>query len=364
VRIWHPPTPQDYSTARASAAFAGTQVHLQYTARALQRKRLTRRRVLIGIGAASAAALALGIGVNVWQNTQTSQSIYTLTGPNGPVYSVAWSLDSRHVAAGTASDNAVYVWDLKHHNNAPPNISSSFDGLVTSVAYTFADTYAAGSMDSTIEVVSIDDQTTFRRQTDGPVQGLSWSPDGTHLVVASSTSIHVWDIAAQTSTILQTADEDYNGVAWSPDGAHIAAACGVYGVEIWNTSNLSSYGTYSGLPGAATCVAWSPDSLQIAVCGLSPTVSIWNIETRTVITTYSINNDTINVYGLAWSPDGQYIASASDDNVVRVWSARTAETVNVYAGHRAPVRTVAWSLDGRYIASAGDDNTVQIWAAP
>jgi hypothetical protein len=401
--IWQPPTPQDYTPATATAAFAGAQAYLQHAAFAqpalgaalkatavpqsplgatpivsgasaqpmpTRRKQLSRRRLLIGLGIGGTAVLATGIGIKIWQASPAAgQLLYTYRGHSAMVNGVAWSPDSQRVASAS-TDQSLQIWDALSGNHLISD--ADYQGAVTSVASMADGSMVTGSADTTVQVWDGTGHMFFEGKHDGVVNSVASFPSGPLVVSASlDGTVRVWNTAFHTSTVHQNpGNTTYLAVAVSPDASRIAAASNsetsVEILDVDEQGNITNDTYYSGHTSAVLCVAWSPDGTLLAAGSTDSTVIIWDTTSGLPLTTFSI--PTGAVLALSWSPDSKSLASASDDAVVRVWSMSDETSQSgplfTYTGHNGPVFAVAWSPDGQYIASAGDDMTVQVWKAP
>lgn len=123
----------------------------------------------------------------------------TLPGQYGTINSVAWSPDSKYLAAAS-NDHRVLVWDV----------------LTSHVVFTH------GSNGTGIKNV------------------VAWSPDGQYLAVGSNNrTVQIWDMSGSTPKTTST----YSGhvgyviaAAWSPDGKQIASAGVDRTVQTWRTN--------------------------------------------------------------------------------------------------------------------------------
>jgi hypothetical protein len=97
------------------------------------------------------------------------------------------------------------------------------------------------------------------------IDSVSWSPDGSRLVIAYEDSgARVWD--ARTGallSILQGRCKNLSRAAWSPDGRRIVAPSDRNAVRIWDASTGATLGDLRGHTDEVTTASWSPDGLRI-----------------------------------------------------------------------------------------------------
>ncbi len=349
---------------------------------ALQRKRYTRRTVLVGLAGGGLTVAALGVSALLLRGKPQVQTRvitlplplpYSYQGHTAAVSSVAWSPDGKHIASASA-DGTVQVWDAtsghilltyKGHTNAVTGHTNA----VSSVAWSpDGKRLASASSDQTVQVwdaTSGHTLLTYKGHT-AVVNSVAWSPDSTHLASASSDqTVRVWDATSgQTLLTYKGHTAVVNSVAWSPDGKRLASASSDTTVQVWDATSGHTLLTYRGHTNAVYSVAWSPDGKRLASASSDQTVQVWDATKGKTLFTYSEHADA--VYSVAWSPpDGKRLASASVDKTVQVWdtSLSSGKTALTYRGHTAAVSSVVWSPDGKRLASASYDTTVRVWDA-
>jgi WD40 repeat protein len=135
----------------------------------------------------------------VW-SARTWQAVHTLRNPEGDTYvwDTAFSPDPRHLAMAVQSGN-VLLWDvatgklletLTGHSNTVTAVAFSPDGR----------TLASGSWDQTVRLWNAQTRRELMRldQGDvrlGPLETLSFSPDGKHLMAGGRSGTAVWSAA-------------------------------------------------------------------------------------------------------------------------------------------------------------------------
>ena len=207
---------------------------------------------------------------------------------NNSVYSLAWSLDGKKIAAGVM--NTIKIWDvttgsnimtIKCHSEAITSVSWSPDGSKLASGTPGIDGYVdIWNSNTGVNIKNVSFTTTSWTS-------VAWSPNGKNIAFASMNLIVIWDYMTNendTTLIWQ------NG-RWNPD------------TKWYNASILS--------------IAWSPDGNMLACGDDLGKIGIWDITTD--INIKNLTGHTNIVHSLAWNPDGSKLASGSGDYTIKIW---------------------------------------------
>ncbi len=204
----------------------------------------------------------------------------------------------------------------------------------------------------------------FSSDSPPPVTGLSYSPDGKILAIASYKEVVVVDLdSGKTLRKLAGFPEQVASVAFSPDGKKLAASGGVPGrqgeVRIWETEKWGEIQVLKGHSDTILGIAWRPKSNQLATCSLDKLILIWDVDAGKPIHTIKSHADIVNA--VTYSPDGTKIASASADKTAKVFDADTGLQLAGLTNHRESVLAVAFSPDGQFLATGSLDTGMSLW---
>ena len=240
----------------------------------------------------------------------------------GAVSSVAYSPNSRLIAAGTANGK-ICLWDA--------HSGQYFKTLI---------------------------------QDNAGIASVAFSPDGYLLASASNNkNLHLWDI--DTGQNLKTFS-GHSGVVktvtFSPDGHLLASASHDQTLRLWNVNSGQHLKTLSGHNNIVSSVAFSPDGQRLASASQDQTLRLWDVNSGQHLKTLSGHSNTVNA--VAFSPDGHLLASASHDQTLRLWDVNSGQHLKTLSGHNNVVSSVAFSPDGHLLASASHDQTLRVWAIP
>ncbi|KAG0221634.1 hypothetical protein BGX31_009669 [Mortierella sp. GBA43] len=283
-----------------------------------------------------------------------------LTGHDGYVYSVAYSLRSNQIASG-GSDKTVRVWDVE--TGECLHIMHGHSNHVMSVAYSpLDDVIASGNRDKTVRLW--DATIGYCRQTltghSSHLHCVVFSPSGDQLVsCGADKTVRVWEVGGgATRSDASIPSSPVWKVKYSPSGTEIATNEAIT-IRLWDIESGVCRQTLRGHTMDITSMEYSPRGTQIASGSEDQTVRLWDVETGTC--TFVLTGHGGIVYSVAYSPSGNQLASASKDHTVRLWDADSGQCLYTLEGHSNVVWRVRYSPDGRQIATCSWDKTIRLW---
>lgn len=198
-----------------------------------------------------------------------------LEGHTGYVYSVDFSPDGSLIVSGS-DDGTVRIWDTER--GVP----------------------AGGPFEAHV----------------GRIKSVTFLSDGTHIIVCGYKGISVLD-AESGSTIVGSFKKCISSVAVSPNGKHIVAASS-HVVNMWDLESRTIVGEpFIGHTDVVQCIAYSRDGRFIASGSDDKSVRVWDVESRRLIREPFLGRAN-RVYSVNFSPDGKCIVSGSNNDTVKI----------------------------------------------
>lgn len=275
-------------------------------------------------------AVALGNTVYLWHASSGSiEELMQVGDDNGPVTSVGWGPDGKHIAVGL-NTGEVQLWDsaslcqvrsLKGHS-----------ARVGSLAWNGGPILSSGSRDSSIfnhDVRIRDHIVTTMSAHEQEVCGLKWSLSGNQLASGGNDNLlHIWDASMMSSgspsSYLHRLDDHQAAVkalAWCPFQSNLLASGGGTAdrcIKFWNAQTgacLNSVDTNSQV----CSLQWSRHERELLSShGFSQNqLCLWKYPS--MVKMAELRGHTSRVLHLAQSPDGYTVASAAGDETLRFW---------------------------------------------
>jgi WD40 repeat protein len=279
---------------------------------------------------------------------------------------VSFFPDGRRFAS-TSEDGEIAIWDLTTGRllrtiRVGGSLISSFD--VTPDGAVIAAGRRNG-LATTWDVTT--GQKLFSVQHDFEVVDVDWSPDGEHLVTATSGSISVLDVTGRLVRRLKERGDGVRSARFSPDGRLVVImvwpASGPPRQSIWDWESGETVGSIE--PGdkrnRGIVAVFDPTGSRVATSGGDTGVPrVWDVGTGKSVVTLPAHSG--GPWDIVFSPDGSRIATAGADGTVRLFDATSGEEILTLQGHDSSVARLAFSPHGTMLASKSLDGTVRVWA--
>ncbi|HOW73848.1 MAG TPA: protein kinase [Phycisphaerae bacterium] len=311
----------------------------------------------------------------------------SIRSPEASVQTMAFSPDSRLLAASTADDAAsaadqlVRVWDVQTWDPLTPipfdTIDGWFEGPIATSPH--GNILAVGRADGHVHLVSLP---AGERLLDIPahserVLALAFSPDGKVLASGaglSDCSIRLWDTTTGASLGALNGHRRYiHALAFSPKGGTLASASADQSIMLWQVPSGQRLGTLRGHTDEVLAVSFSPDGDRLASSSKDGSIWLWSSVPRCQPDPQVLRDS--GIWHYVYVPDGKsFVAlkarpSITSSGVVKsMWSGPVslwdAETMTLKEPLDALGTDNFWlaiSPDGRLLAVGGDRASLKVW---
>jgi WD40 repeat protein len=354
--------------------------------------------------------------VHLW-DAESAAHLATLSGPTSQVWAVDISPDDRVIAAGSAGQHQVYLWDIAVPAQ-PASLGAPLTGpnaLITGVAFSPDGTTVAavgidtrlwrwdlrtrrvsGSFPHPITLASLsyrDNQTIDTLADDGIVRtwptpgpvivenlreiySVSFSADDRRLLVGGNfESMRLLDVTRPTAATAvgpavtnELPAAPFGGASvLTPDGTLAFAGSNDGTLHLWDFTD-SAHPRRIGAPlriatDIIEATVLSDDATRLAVSSDDRTVHLLDVTDPRQPRPLSTIHVDDKAYGVRFSPDGTVLAVATGNGKGYLWDIRDVanpRALFTVAGFHRPVYAVAFSPDGSLAAFGGADYTVQL----
>ncbi|XP_010479436.1 PREDICTED: cell division cycle 20.1, cofactor of APC complex-like [Camelina sativa] len=277
---------------------------------------------LLDWGSANLLAIALGNTVYLWDHSTGSVShLVTVDQDKGPVTSVNWASDGRHLALGL-NYGYVQLWDsvaqvllrtFKACNGHSRVVSLAWNNHILSTGR-FNGRIINNDVRIRSHVVA-----TYKGHT-REVCSLRWSPSGQRLASGGDDNlVHIWDLCSSSQWLhrLRGHTSAVKALSWSPFQSNLLATGGDETIKFWNTLTgacLNSVDTASQV----SSLLWSTKEREL-LSSHGNQLTLWNYPSMAKITELSSGHIS-RVLCMAQSPDGCTVASVAGDEYLCFWN--------------------------------------------
>ncbi len=211
------------------------------------------------------------------------------------------------------------------------------------------------------------------KEIPGKINSLSFSQDGTQLVVASGVSGRGgWVAIYETGSgkQLQLYEGHYDTVfdaQLSPDGNTLATSSYDKSIILWETATGKQLQILSGHNGSVYDVAFSPDGKLLLSGSADDTCKVWRVADGMRLDT--LGQPLKEVYACLFSPAGDRMAAVGADKKLRVWKTVSHDQPKINPqlfarfAHEATVSNLLWTADGQHLLTFSEDGVIKLWNA-
>ncbi|CAH9110977.1 unnamed protein product [Cuscuta europaea] len=289
---------------------------------------------LLDWGSSNVVSVALGNTVYLWDAADGSTSeLVTIGDDVGPVTSVKWAPDGRHIALGF-NNSHVQLWDSTS-NRLVRTLRDGHQSRVGALDWN-NHILTTGGMDGLIINNDVRVRSpiveTYRGHSH-EVCGLKWSASGQQLASGGNDNlVHIWDRSLTSSSssssaggLLHRFDEHTAAVkalAWCPFQRNLLASGGGGGdrcIKLWNTQTGSCVNSVD--TGSQVCaLLWNKNERELlSAHGFTQNqLTLWKYPS--MVKMAELRGHTSRVLYMAQSPDGCTVASAAGDETLRFWN--------------------------------------------
>jgi WD40 repeat protein len=284
-------------------------------------------------------------------DAHTLKTIHSLKETLDDATAVAFSPDSKLLAAGSSKQTVVYDVETG-------KAKSKLAVAGTAVAWT-----PKGGLwvaPPTGNVVPHAPET-LAPGTSIPVSAtrLALSEDGNNLFALSGAQVVHWQVEKKEAVRTLVVGEQLQ-LLWAPNRPLVSGIGSAVSPALWDHATGKSVVTLQGHTAAVTAAAWGPGGKTLVTGSADKAARVWEVPAGKSARTLGGHDGPVTAVAVA--ADGK-IATGSSDKTVRVWPATGDQPTQTLAGHKAPVTAVAWSRDNRTLATGANERDVILWAA-
>src|SRR5262245_35408781 len=277
-------------------------------------------------------------------DANTLKTIHSLKESLDDATAVAFSPDSRHLAAGSSKQTIVY--DVESGR-----LTRKLELAGASVVYTPAGGLLVAPSGGAVVPHTPNELV--------PGTALTLSKDGSDLFALVGGQVTHWSLAKNASVRTVTVGES-SQLSWGSNRPLLTGVGTSNTPALWDPATGKLLAKLEGHTAAVMSAGWSPGGKSVATGSADKTARVWDAPAGKLARTLAGHADAVNA--VAVCGDGK-VATGSADRKVRIFPATGDQPAHTLTGHKQAVTAVAWSRDNRTLASGGNDRDVILWTA-
>jgi WD40 repeat protein len=300
--------------------------------------------------------------VHEWELTKQSEVDSSAIGHDDRVIDASASAD-RTVLATLGRDQDVRLWDTADREPIVTSLDQ-LDVPLYGVALSDDSAHiAVGDDRGVVHVVSSGGPAIELPGHAGRVFGLAFLPDGRLVSGDDAGSLRLWDPASGRllATHEQAASGAITSIAVAPTGDLIATSSADGGVQVWKPDDLDdpvAQTPRQNIP--ATKVAFSASGELVASYG-DGEVRFWDRDGAEARPPLVVDDDRDVVFSVAVSPDDRLLAVATATDGVTIWDLDTGEQSSELNGQPIDAVDVSFTPDGTALVSTTRRGVITLW---
>jgi pre-mRNA-processing factor 19 len=170
------------------------------------------------------------------------------------------------------------------------------------------DWVAIGNIDNTVVVLKGEDEL-FKLTLDQQIVSLHLHPSQQHLIVTTTTGIHIYDMTGEALTFFSSEDE-ITCAALHPDGLLHAVGTSTGKMCLWDFKSQKLASTLTNSEAPLSSICFSNNGYHLAT--ISDTLAIWDLKKQAVMYNFAGTAAT----AVTFDPSGKYLAYGGATSVV------------------------------------------------
>ncbi len=203
------------------------------------------------------------------------------------------------------------------------------------------------------------------RSVYGPLQRAVWSPDGSPSFLTIGTSVEntlqMWD-AETGDEFFERLRAGINDLQWSADGKRLLTAHIDGTAHIYDAEQGELLAELTGHQGEIKSVSWNGDETRILTVSNDGSAGLWDGMSGGLIETFGGKTEDVLSQAL-WSPDGQRILTADNIGNIQIWDADDGQPLLSLPNEEESRRIAAWNPAGTEIVTGSRNGTAAVWDA-
>lgn len=220
----------------------------------------------------------------------------------GMVMATAASHDARYILVGTLYDATIRFFDLVNQTMLEKAIPTGLP--VTTITVSQDNRYIAGAGWGPFHVWDFETgEVVFSDDLQDVHWGIDISRDGTLLLVATATSVRLYDTASWQPVWTSSADESGTAAMFAPDGRTFVIGGNDGTLRLWDVETFTPLREFSGHYGGISTIDFSSDGTRLVSGSKDGTTRIWDVATGEELRRFTDKT----VSHVLFSPDGDEV---------------------------------------------------------